>query len=193
MKGMAKSEIQKELVKYLTQKKSAIAEVNNPFAINMYVLGYNSDKKLTQLNQAIKQNLKTYLGEYRMITDAVNMIDGFIVNIGCDFEIIVYSNYNKREVLTSCLAEVQSYFDIDNWTFNKPINISEIELLLANIEGVMSVPSVKIHNLCAGDGEYSPNRYNMDEATKGKIVYPSLDPCIFEVKFPNKDIKGRAL
>jgi hypothetical protein len=121
------------------------------------------------------------------------MIDGFIVNIGCDFEIIVYSNYNKREVLTSCLAEVQSYFDIDNWTFNKPINISEIELLLANIEGVMSVPSVKIHNLCAGDGEYSPNKYNMDEATKGKIVYPSLDPCIFEVKFPNKDIKGRAL
>jgi hypothetical protein len=193
MKDKSTSEIQKELVKYLSQKKTAIAEVNNPFAINMYVLGYDENKNLTQLNQAVKQNLKTYLGEYRMLTDAVNIIDGFIVNIGLDFEVICYSNYNKREVVANCLTELQSYFEIDNWTFNKPINISEIELILANVEGVMSVPSVRVYNLCGSDGNYSPNKYNIDEATKGKIVYPSLDPCIFEVKYLNKDIKGRAL
>ena len=193
LKGSTKQNIQKELVKYLTQKKTAVNEINNPFAINMYVLGFDENKNLTNLNNAVKENLKTYLGEYRMITDAVNIMNGFVVNIGCDFEIITYSNYNKREIVTNCLTEIQNYFNIDNWTFNKPINISEIELILANVEGVMSVPSVKIHNLCGGDGNYSPNRYNIDEATKGKIVYPSLDPCIFEVKFPNKDIKGRAL
>jgi hypothetical protein len=193
LQGKTKSEIQTELVKYLSQKKTSIAEVNNPFAINMYILGYDVNKHLTQINQAVKQNLKTYLGEYRMMTDAVNIIDGFIVNIGVDFEVVCYSNYNKREVLSNCLTDIQNYFNIDNWTFNKPINISEIELILANVEGVMSVPSVKIHNLCGGDGNYSPNRYNIDEATKGKMVYPSLDPCIFEVKYPNKDIKGRAL
>ena len=193
MKDKSTSEIQKELVKYLSQKKTAIAEVNNPFAINMYVLGYDENKNLTQLNQAVKQNLKTYLGEYRMLTDAVNIIDGFIVNIGLDFEVICYSNYNKREVVANCLTELQSYFEIDKWTFNKPINISEIELILANVEGVMSVPSVKVYNLCGGDGNYSPNKYNIDEATKGKIIYPSLDPCVFEVKYLNKDIKGRAL
>jgi hypothetical protein len=196
MKDKTKSEIQTELVKYLTQKKSNLSEVNNPFAINMYVLAYDGDKKLTNLNPAIKENLKTYLGEYRMITDAVNIIDGFIVNIGCDFEVICYSNYNKNEVITNCLLSLQDYFNTDNWTFNKPINISEIELLLANVEGVMSVPSVKISNLCKSDmsGEnYSPNRYNIEQATQGKIVYPSLDPCVFEVKYPNKDIKGRAL
>ena len=193
LKDKPTQEIQRELTKYLTQKKTSISEINNPFAINMYVLGYDSDKKLTLLNKAVKQNLKTYIGEYRLLTDAVNIIDGFIINIGIDFEIIVYQNYNKREVLANCLTELQSYFEIDNWTFNKPINISEIELLLANIEGVMSVPSVKIYNLCAGDGSYSSNQYNVDDATKGKIVYPSLDPSIFEVKYPNKDIKGRAL
>ena len=193
IKAFSKQDIQKELVKYLTQKKTAIAEVNNPFAINMYVLGYDQNKKLTNLNDAVKQNLKTYLSEYRMLTDGVNIINGFVVNIGVDFEVIVYSNYNKREVVTECLTELQNYFNIDNWTFNKPINISEIELILANIEGVMSVPSVKISNLCGGDGNYSTNRYNIDEATKGKIVYPSLDPCVFEVRYPNKDIKGRAL
>lgn len=192
-KGMSKSDIQGELIKYLSTKKSSLNEVNNPFAINMYVLGYDVNKHLTPINQAVKQNLKTYLGEYRMITDAVNMIDGFIVNIGVDFDVICYSNYNKREVVTNCLVKVQDYFNIDNWTFNKPINISELELILANVEGVMSVPSVKISNLCGGDGNYSPNKYNIDEATRGKIVYPSLDPCIFEVKYPNKDIKGRAL
>ena len=193
LKDKSKQDIQKELVKYLTQKKTAIAEINNPFAINMYVLGYDGDKKLTNLNQSVKQNLKTYLGEYRMITDAVNLINGYIINIGLDFEVICYQNYNKNEVLANCLIQLQDYFNIDNWTFNKPINISEIELILANVEGVMSVPSVKIYNLCGGDGNYSPNKYNIDEATKGKIVYPSLDPSIFEVKYPNKDIKGRAL
>ena len=193
LKTKSKTDIQKELIKYLNQKQSNVAENNNPFAINMYVLGYDLNKNLTNLNLAVKQNLKTYLGEYRMITDAVNMINGFIINIGCDFEIICYSNFNKREVITNCLTQLKDYFNIDNWTFNKPINISEIELILANVEGVMSVPSVKISNLCGGDGNYSPNKYNIDEATKGKIVYPSLDPSIFEVKYPNKDIKGRAL
>ena len=188
-------QIQTELVKYLNQKKTSIGEVNNPFAINMYVLSYDQNKKLTLLNKAVKQNLKTYLGEYRMVTDSVNIIDGFVINIGVDFEIVVYSNYNKREVLTNCLTELQDYFNIDNWTFNKPINISELELILANVDGVMSVPMVKISNICRSDNNenYSPNRYNIDEATKGKIVYPSLDPSIFEVKYPNKDIKGRAL
>jgi hypothetical protein len=189
----SKTDVQKQLVQYLSNKSSNLKEVNNPFAINMYVLGYDVNKKLTNLNQAIKQNLKTYLGEYRMITDGINLIDGFIINIGIDFEVVVYTNYNKREVVTNCIAELQTYFDIDSWTFNKPINISEIELILANVEGVMSVPSVKISNLCGGDGNYSPNRYNIDDATKGKIVYPSLDPSIFEIKYPNKDIKGRAI
>lgn len=192
LKDKTTVEIQKELSKYLTQKKTSISEVNNPFAINMYVLGYDGNKNLANLNQAVKQNLKTYLGEYRMLTDGVNIIDGFIVNIGCDFEVICYSNYNKREVLANCLLQIQNYFNIDNWTFNKPINISEIELILANVEGVMSVPSVKISNLCCVDN-YSDNSYNIEQATKGKIVYPSLDPCIFEVKYPNKDIKGKAI
>jgi hypothetical protein len=192
LKDKSKTEIQNELTNYLRKKKSNLTIDNNPFAINMYLLGYDSNKNLSNLNQAVKQNLKTYLSEYRMLTDGVNIIDGFIINIGCDFEIICYSNYNKREVLANCLIELQNYFNIDNWTFNKPINISEIELILANVEGVMSVPSVKINNLCCTDN-YSNHSYNIEQATKGKIVYPSLDPSVFEVKYPNKDIKGRAI
>ncbi len=191
LKDKSANEISTELRKYLNLNTTNTSDANNPFAVNMYVLGFDSNKKLTNLNQAVKENLKTYIGEYRVLTDTVNIIDGYVVNIGIDFEVICYSNYNKREVLTACVTELQDYFNIDRWTFNKTINISEIELVLANIEGVMSVPMVKVYNLCGAP--YSQNRYNIDEATRAKIIYPSLDPCVFEVKFPNKDIKGRAL
>jgi hypothetical protein len=185
--------MQKEILRFVSKRKSNVVQNNNPFAINMYLLGYDLNGKLTTVNAAIKQNLKTYLSEYRMLTDVVNFIDGYIINIGVDFEIIVYSNYNKTEVLAKCLTEVGNYFNINNWTFNKPINLSEIELTLANVEGVMSVPKVEVHNLFGEDYGYSNNRYNIEQSTNGKVIYPSLDPSVFEVKYPNKDIKGRAL
>jgi len=182
--------VQQELQKFLIGKTSNDNEKNNPFAINLYLLGYDSDEKLSTLNRAVKENLKTYLSEYKVLTDGVNINDGFIINIGIDFEIIVFNNYNKSEVVADCIQELKDYFNIDNWTFNNTINLSELELIVANVEGVSSVPMLKIVNKCGG--QYSPNSYNIEAATKDKIVYPSLDPSVFEVKFPNADIKGRA-
>ena len=184
-------EIKDEVIRFLGGKKSNASEKNNPFAINLYILGYDSEKTLSTLNQAVKENLKTYISEYRMLTDGVNLIDGFIINIGVDFEIRVYGGYNKREVLVKVQQELANYFNIDNWTFNMTINISEIELLIAGVEGVQSVPKCEIVNKCLGS--YSSHSYNISDATKGKMVYPSLDPSIFEVKFPNKDLKGRVV
>ena len=184
-------EIKDEVTRFLGGKKSNTSEKNNPFAINLYILGYNSEKTLSTLNQAVKENLKTYISEYRMLTDGVNLIDGFVINIGCDFEIQVYGGYNKREVLVKVQQSLARYFNIDNWTFNMAINISEIELLIAGVEGVQSVPKCEIVNKCLGS--YSSHSYNISDATKGKMVYPSLDPSIFEVKFPNKDLKGRVV
>ena len=188
---LTEDQIKEEVQKFLIGKKNNIQEKNNPFAINLYVLGYNLNKNLSPLNRAVKENLKTYMNEYRLLTDGVNLLDGFVINIGVDFEIRVYGGYNKREVLTRCITELQQYFNIDNWTFNMPINISEVELLIAGVEGVQSVPKCEIVNKCLGS--YSKNSYNIRAATKGKMVYPSLDPSVFEVKFPNKDIKGRAI
>ena len=182
--------VKQELTKYLVGKESNLKEKNNPFAINLYLLGYNLNNQLTNLNRAVKENLKTYLNEYRIMTDAINISDGFVINIGIDFEIITYKNYNKSEVLTNVITELKNYFNIDNWTFNQTINLSEVELMIANIEGVSSVPLLKITNKCGGN--YSSNSYNIDAATKSKVVYPSLDPSVFEVKYPDSDIKGRA-
>ena len=184
-------EIKTEVTKFLGSKKSNVTEKNNPLAINLYLLGYDNNKNISTLNQAVKENLKTYISEYRMLTDGINLIDGYVINIGCDFEIRVYGGYNKREVLVKVQQSLANYFNIDNWTFNMAINISEIELLIAGVEGVQSVPKCEIVNKCLGS--YSSHSYNISDATKGKMVYPSLDPSVFEVKFPNKDIRGRVV
>jgi hypothetical protein len=181
--------VQEDINKFLIGKTSNENGKNNPFAINLYLLGYDNNGYLTNLNRAVKENLKTYLNEYRMMTDGININDGFIINIGLEFEIAVYQSYNKSEVLAKVISELKDYFNIENWTFNQTINLSEVELLIANVEGVSSVPSLQIVNKCGGN--YSPNSYNIDAATKSKIVYPSLDPSVFEIKFPDTDIKGR--
>ena len=182
--------VQERLKEFLTGKTSNKNEVNNPFAINLYLLGYDENGKLTSLNRAVKENLKRYLNEYRILTDGINISDGFVINFGIDFEIVCYSNYNKTEVVTRCINDLTDYFNTDNWQFNQTINLSEIELLLANVDGVASVSYLDVYNKCGGI--YSPNSYDMKGAMKNKIIYPSLDPSVFELKFPTADIKGKA-
>jgi hypothetical protein len=181
--------VKSDITKFLIGKTSNENEKNNPFAINLYLLAYDINGNLTNINRAVKENIKTYLNEYKILTDGINLLDGFVINIGVDFEIICYPNYNKSEILINCINELRDYFSIDNMTFNQTINLGELELLLANVEGVSSVPTLKIVNKCGGN--YAPHSYNIEAATKAKIVYPSLDPSVFEIKFPDQDIKGR--
>jgi hypothetical protein len=164
---------------------------NNPFAINLYVLCYDNSQRLIPTNEAVRTNLKNYLNQYRMLTDSVNILDGYVINIGVDFSIIVYKNYNKREVLANCLTLVQQYFDINNVKFCQPINLSRLELEIAKVDGVQSVTQLRVKNLTLKDGDYSQYEYNIEKATIDKVIYPSIDPSVFEVRFPTKDIVGR--
>ena len=177
----------------ITQQSYETSRIPNPFALNMYVLGYNQSKQLVQLNQAIKENLKTYLNFYRILTDALNIKDAFIINIGVDFEISVLPNYNSNDVLLRCIAELKSYFDIDKWQINQPVVKSDISTTLANVKGVQSVIGVQFKNLYDTLQNYSGNVYDLTTATRNGVIYPSLDPSIFEVKFPNQDIRGRVV
>jgi hypothetical protein len=174
-------------------QKDLESRIANPLAMNMYVLGYNDLKQLTTLNQAIKENLKTYLNFYRILTDAVNIKDAFIINIGVDFEISVLPNYNSNEVLLRCVNELKSLFNVDKWQINQPIIKSDISTALANVKGVQSVVGFALTNLYDSDQGYSGNVYDLTTATKNGVIYPSLDPSIFEIKFPNRDIKGRVV
>ncbi len=177
----------------ILQQDQVEKRIPNPLAMNMYVLGFNSDKQLVTLNQAIKENLKTYLDHYRILTDAVNIKDAFIINIGVNFEITVLPNYNSNEVLLKCVSGLKDYFNIDRWQVNQPIIKSAVTNIIGNIQGVQTVVSTKIRNIYDSDNGYSGNVYDLVPATKNGIIYPSLDPSIFEVKYPNQDIRGRVV
>jgi hypothetical protein len=177
----------------ISQQDYQETKVPNPLAMNMYVLGFNSSKQLIELNQSIKENLKTYLNYYRILTDAINIKDAFIINLSVEFEISVLPNYNSNEVLLKCINALKELFNVDRWQINQPIIKSDITTAIANVKGVQSVIGVSISNVYDSDFGYSGNAYDLASATKNGVIYPSLDPSIFEVKFPNKDIKGRVV
>ena len=167
--------------------------IPNPLALNLYTLGYDSNKILSNLNQATKTNLATYLEQYRMLTDAINIKNAFIINFSLDFEITVFKNYNNNEIILNCINELKNHFDIDKWQINQPIIISEIENLIGGVSGVQTVEKVELTNKNGIINGYSPYKYDFTGATKRGVIYPSLDPSIFELKNPNVDIKGRVI
>tara|TARA_R110001592_G_scaffold37424_4_gene124846 strand:- start:10282 stop:12174 length:1893 start_codon:yes stop_codon:yes gene_type:complete len=167
--------------------------IPNPLALNLYTLGYDSSKNITTLNTATKNNLMTYLEQYRMLTDAINIKDGFVINFGIEFEITSFKNFNNQDVLLQCVAELKNYFTIDKWQINQPIIISELENLIAGVKGVQTVENLKLDNKVGVSKGYSQYKYDFQGATKKGVIYPSMDPSIFELKFPDTDIKGRVI
>jgi len=166
---------------------------NNPNAISLYILSKDSNGNLSIPSLALKNNIKTYLSEFRMLTDAVNIKEAFIINIGVEFDIIVRPNYNNKLVLSNCLTLLQSFFDIDKWQINQPIIVSDIYSLLDQVEGVQTVQKVNIVNKAGTNSGYSQFSYDIKGATINNIVYPSLDPSVFEVKNLTSDLQGRVV
>ena len=165
--------------------------ITNPLALNLYTLSYDGNKNLITPNEAIRENLRTYLSNYRMLTDAINIKTAYVINIGIEFEVVPTPNANSNEVLLRCVNRLKQMFDNDRMQINGPISVSNIVSELDRLEGVQSISRFEIVNLFDLNKGYSGNVYNIEQATKNGIVYPSLDPSIFEIKYPNTDIKGR--
>ena len=168
-------------------------EINNPFAINLYILSYDEEKKLTIPNELVYQNLTKYLTNYRMLTDGINLTNAFIINIGITYEVTSYMNFNKKEILFELNEKISDFFNIDKWQIAQPIDIGTLEVEMSQVAGVKNVTKLEVKNLNINDGNYSENEYDIVAATINKTIYPSKDPSIFELKYPNRDITGRVL
>ena len=162
---------------------------SNPLSVALYVLAYDNSGKLTTASSTMKDNLKTYLSDFIMLTDSVTLKDAFIVNIGVEYEIIMRPNYISRDVLLACNLKLQDYLKTQKRSINQSINLSDLYRELDKVTGVQTVQKVEITNKTGGS--YSQYGYDVKGATRDNIVYPSYDPCIFELKYPNVDIKGR--
>ena len=165
--------------------------ISNPNALNLYTLGYNYNRKLTSLSYAAKVNLATYLEQYRMLTDSINIKEASVINFKLEFDITVKNGYSNDRVLLSSINSLRSFFNTDNWQINEPINKGDITGLLYNVNGVQTVNNLIFTNLFGENSGYSKFKYNFDTATRNNTIYPSLDPSIFELKYPDTDIIGR--
>lgn len=159
----------------------------------MYILSKNNQGTLTTSNSSLKKNLRTYLSQYRMIGDSIEIKDAYIINLGIDFEIIVLPNYINSQVILSCIDSLKTYFNINNWQINQPILIRDLYIRLDRVEGVQTVKNVQVSNKRGISEGYSEYSYDIEGATQNQVIYPSLDPSIFEIKYPNQDIKGRVV
>lgn len=161
--------------------------------LDIYTLTYDINKNLKVPSNTLKNNLKTYLDEYKMIGDKINIKNGYIINIGISFDILTFPNAINNEVLAQCILELQEYFNIDNWQINQPIILRELYILLDKVKGVQTVKNVEIIPKYGVNKGYSMYTYDIKGATRNGVIYPSLDPSIFEVKYPNNDIKGKCV
>ena len=176
--------------KALTQKPDAKSANTT---LDIFVLSQDINGNLATASSPLKENVKTYLNQYRMIGDTISIKDAFIINIGINFEIITLPNYNNNKVLENCILELQRYFNINRWQINQPILINPLFVLLDEVEGVQTVKKVEFSNLVGISKGYSQYAYDITGATQNGTIFPSLDPSIFEVKYPNTDIKGQVV
>ena len=178
---------------FIEQPKLTDNQVSTIETLNLYCLTQNAQGHFSQPSNTIKQNLRTYLSQNRIIGDNIEIRDAFIINIVVNFEIIVLPEYNNNEVLLRCINLLIDYFSRDKWQLNQPILLRDIYINLDRIRGVQTVKNVKITNKAGTTIGYSQYSYDIEGATQNQVIYPSLDPSIFEVKFPQTDIKGKVV
>jgi hypothetical protein len=174
-------------------KAQSVASGAAASILDLYVLSFDNESKLRTASLALKQNLSTYLSQYRMVNDSINIKDAFVINIGVNFDIIVLPNFNSNEVLTKCILALQDFFAIKNWQINEPIVLRDVYVVLDNVEGVQTVKNLTFSNKVGTTLGYSQYAYDITGATINGVIYPSLDPMIFEVKYPTTDIQGRVV
>jgi phage-related baseplate assembly protein len=184
--------VTKDEVTFANYNASDPAE-RDPILMSLYVLGLNFNGNLAAPSTNLIANINTYLQNYRMLTDAINIKPAYIINIGVNYDIVLTPNYNSQDVLARTLTAVQGFFDIDNWQINQPIILSSLYTIINSVDGVQTVKNIEVVNLSGEASGYSKYSYDIKGATNNNVIYPSLDPSIFEVKYPNVDIKGRVV
>ncbi|HIL97900.1 MAG TPA: hypothetical protein EYG51_18610 [Pseudomonadales bacterium] len=169
------------------------ANPNNPLATQLFVVCRDKDRRLTTAPDALKKNMRTYLNQFRLISDAIDVLDARIVNFGIEFSVIVSPSANKNEVIQTAIAELKEVFKVENFQIDQPLIYADVVNVIINIQGVIALPDVMVTNIRGStDGRtYSNSSLNIDASTiNGMIVGPP--GSLFELRYPEFDIMGSA-
>lgn len=167
---------------------------NNPLATQLYVISRNTSNQLIVSPDSLKKNLVTYLNQYRMISDAIDILDARVINLKITFSVVIDPSENRELVLRNCLINVKQYFDIKNFDIDQPLIISDVQNIIYNSKGVISLVSLNITNIngTVDNRGYSDQVYDLTANTYRGIIF-GPPGSIFEVRYKDYDIVGTAV
>jgi len=167
---------------------------NNPLASRLHVISRTPDGRLTQSSDALKINLKRYLNSYRMISDAIDLLDAEVINLEIYFQIIADPSFNKTTLLKEIIKSLQDQFNIRNMHINQPLVRSDISTTILAQKGVIAVDNVTVSNLygIVKNRQYSSSTFDVKANTRNQIIYPPPGG-IFEIRYPEANIIGKAI
>lgn len=174
-------------------RASVRANPNNPLATLLFIISRNNKGNLIVSPDSLKKNLTTYLNEFRMISDAVDILDAQVVNLQLRFSITVDDSANKTSVIQQIISKLKNYFQIKNFQIDQVIAMNDIQNIIFNTSGVMAITEVKFYGLTGTykGREYTDIMFNVAENSQKGILFPPMGG-IFEIRYPNFDIIGSA-
>lgn len=167
--------------------------------IKAYILGLDSNSKLTNSSTTtLKENIATYLADYRMLNDYVEITDGRIVNLAFQIDLYVDKKIPQSQIMAQVINAVKSFMDINKYDMGDSIYMSSLIETINNVGGVMNVIDLRVYNK-VGEGKYSLNEISqpyIDSVTRQIDISQDYtlfgEPTtMFECKFPEIDIQVR--
>ena len=176
--------------------RTGVLEERNKIVV--YILSLDSLGKLTtSTTSTLKENIAEYLADYRMLNDYVTIKNGRVINLGFEVDVFAEKAVPKGEVISGVINSISDYFDINKWDMGDNIYISQLIENINNVSGVLNVTDLRVFNKVNENGKYSLNEISqpyIDEDTRqidllGKYTLFGSPNSMFEIKFPNTDIK----
>ena len=173
--------------------KVSITENNNKILIQL--LSYDTSGKLTNIvSDTLRQNVATYLSNYRMMNDYISILTANVIDLGVDISVVLDATQNQGVVITNIINKISDYFNPANTELGKNVFVSELKRIVQAENGVISITDLSVFNLVGG--QYSSSQTSMSYSDTNTRQIQPVDETIFaqpnqiyQVRFPNKDIK----
>ena len=175
-------------------RAAVISNSQNPLSTQLYIISRDSNKTLITSPDSLKINLKKYLNSYRMISDAIDILDSHIINLQLKFSVVLDPSQNRTLILSEILTNLQDKYNIKNMQINQPILLSDVVNIIFSVQGVISVDNVQFSNVSGviNNLVYSDYIHDMKAYTKRQILFPP-NGGIFEIKYPDVDIIAKVV
>jgi hypothetical protein len=181
--------------KFGAPAKVSITEQNNKILIQ--ILSYDTNGSLTaNVSNTLAQNIATYLSNYRMINDYIQVEASQVIDLEFEYSIVFDSTQNQGQVITQVIDQTQTFMSPQVRDLGENVNISNLRRIIQDIPGVVSVADIKVFNKVGGQYSSSETsqRYSNNETKQIQLIDETIyaqPNQIYQVRFPNKDIKVR--